>query len=157
MFNILNDFSTRIWKQQTEIIAGKFGLMSFIVHPDYVIKNRERAIYKELLKHLVKLSEEKSVWLTTPSEVNKWWRQRAQMKLVPTANGWSIENPGDGRARIAYASLKGDRVVYEVESSTAAEYASGAVHAAEALEATLTNNNAAHLGGIAASDLPFAR
>ena len=57
LFNILSDFSTRIWKQQTEIIAGKYGLMSFIVHPDYVIEARTRAIYQELLRHLVDLRE----------------------------------------------------------------------------------------------------
>jgi hypothetical protein len=118
LFNILNDFSTDIWRQQIEIIAGKFGLMSFIIHPDYVIEARNRAIYEELLQLLVNLRDKKSVWVTTPVEVNRWWRQRAQMRLVSTSNGWAIENPGDGRARIAYASLDGDRIVYEVENSS---------------------------------------
>ena len=116
LFNILNDFSTAIWKQQTEIIANKFGLMSFIIHPDYVIEADKRAIYEDLLEHLVDLREKKSVWVTTPSEVNRWWRQRAQMKLVSTPDGWEIENSEDGRGRIAYASLDGDRIVYEVEN-----------------------------------------
>ena len=119
LFNILNDFSTAIWKQQTEIIANKFGLMTFIIHPDYVIEARKRAIYEELLRHLVDLREKKSVWVTTPSEANRWWRQRAQMKLVSTPDGWEIENSGDGRGRIAYASLDGDRIVYEVENLSA--------------------------------------
>lgn len=120
LFHILREFSTRIWKQQTEIIAKKFGLMSFIVHPDYVLETRERAIYRELLEHLVELREKRSIWTTTPGEVNRWWRQRAQMRLVSTSKGWSIENPGDGRARIAYASLQDGRIVYEVENSSTA-------------------------------------
>ena len=119
LFNILNDFSTQIWRRQTEIISAKFGLMSFIVHPDYVIEARSRAIYEELLGHLVELREKKSIWVTTPSEVNRWWRQRAQMKLVSTPKGWAIENAGGGRARIAYAFLDGDRVAYQVEESSA--------------------------------------
>ena len=118
LFNILSDFSTRIWRQQTKIISDKFGLMSFIIHPDYVMKPHERAIFEELLEHLVDLRENRAVWITTPGEVNRWWRQRAQMKLISTPAGWVIENPGDGRARIAYASLDGDRVVYEVENSS---------------------------------------
>jgi len=118
LFNILGDFSTRIWRQQTEIIAGKSGLMSFIIHPDYVIKARERAIYQELLQHLVELRERKSIWVTTPSQVNRWWRQRAQMRLVAKSNGWVIENAGDGRARIAFACIDGDRLVYEFEESS---------------------------------------
>ena len=115
LFNILGDFSTRIWRQQAEIILGKSGLMSFIIHPDYLIRDRERAIYEELLQMLSDLREKESVWVTTPSEVNRWWRQRARMRLVSTPNGWSIENPGDGRGRIAYARLDGDQLVYEFE------------------------------------------
>jgi hypothetical protein len=125
LFHILGDFSTRIWKQQTKVIAEKFGLMSFIIHPDYVIEARERAVYKELLEHLADLRERESIWITTPGEVNRWWRQRAKMKLVSTPDGWMIENPGDGRARIAYASLDGDRLVYEVENPSASASGTG--------------------------------
>jgi hypothetical protein len=117
LFHILNDYSIQIWKRQTKIITSKSGLMSFIVHPDYVIESRARGIYKELLQHLVDLRERESVWVTTPSEVNRWWRQRAQMRLVSTPEGWVIENPGDGRARISYASLDGERLVYEMDKS----------------------------------------
>ncbi len=115
LFHILGDFTTRIWKQQTAIISEKSGLMSFIIHPDYLIGSRETAVYKELLEHLVSLREQKDVWLTTPSEVNRWWRQRREMRLVRGAKGWKIENCSDPRARIAYASLDGDRLVYEIE------------------------------------------
>jgi hypothetical protein len=115
LFNILGDFSTRIWREQTRMICERSGLMSFIIHPDYVIKDHERAVYEELLQHIVEMGDERSVWLSTPSQVNEWWRQRAQMKLVKGPNGWVIENPGDGRARVAYASLDGDRIVYEIE------------------------------------------
>ncbi len=136
LFNILNDFSTRIWRQQTDIITAKFGLMSFIVHPDYVIERRERAIYEELLQHLVDLREKKAIWVTTPSEVNRWWRQRARMRLISTPEGWTIENPGDGRARVAYACLDGDRLAYEVDEP------STRVHSSEALEPVPNTSNA---------------
>ncbi|MGA8088019.1 MAG: hypothetical protein WCA10_11980 [Terracidiphilus sp.] len=134
LFNILNDFSTAIWMQQTEIIAHKFGLMSFIIHPDYVIEARKRAIYEELLRHLVDLREKKSVWVTTPSEVNRWWRQRARMRLVSTPDGWVIENPGDGRGRIAYARLDGDRIVYEIESWSSPKSSSAMAPSSAAFE-----------------------
>jgi len=38
------------------------------------------------------------------------------MKLVRRGNSWEIEGEGKDRARIAYANLEGDRVVYHVES-----------------------------------------
>jgi hypothetical protein len=118
LFNILGDYSTNIWREQTRIICEKSGLMSFIIHPDYVIKEQERVVFEELLHHIVDLSEQKAVWLSTPSRVNEWWRKRAQMKLVQGPNGWAIEN-GDDRARIAYAQLDGDRLVYEIEEPKA--------------------------------------
>jgi len=118
LFNILGDYSTHIWEQQTAIICERSGLMSFIIHPDYIIENRECAVYKELLQHLVELRKQKYVWVTTPSQVNRWWRQRREMKLVRGPKGWQIENSVDARARVAYASLDGDRVVYEIEPST---------------------------------------
>ena len=37
LFHILNDYSTSLWKQQSELIMQKHGLMSFIVHPDYMM------------------------------------------------------------------------------------------------------------------------
>jgi hypothetical protein len=120
LFNILDEYSTRIWKEQTARIAEKHGLMSFIIHPDYVMKQNERAIYCELLQHLVDLRDNQSVWLTTPGEVNRWWRQRAAMRVVSGPNGWEIENSGNSGARLAYARLDGDRLVYEIEGEQTA-------------------------------------
>jgi hypothetical protein len=104
LFHILGDYSIDLWKQQIELIMRKHGLISFIVHPDYILRSRERSIYKKLLGHLVRLREEKGVWVTIPREVNRWWRQRAEMKLVEDGEKWRIEGPGKERARIAWAS-----------------------------------------------------
>ena len=51
-------------------------------------------------------------------EVNDWWRDRRRMTLVRNGSTWCIEGPGSDRARIAYASLDGDSVVYRVAEST---------------------------------------
>jgi len=104
LFNILQDYSIDLWKQQSELIMQKHGLMSFIVHPDYIISSREQGIYNQLLYHLAQLREEKGLWIALPREVNKWWRQRAEMQLVEDGKGWRIEGEGAERARIAYAS-----------------------------------------------------
>ena len=34
-FHIIGDYSTALWKEQTELILAKNGLASFIAHPDY--------------------------------------------------------------------------------------------------------------------------
>jgi hypothetical protein len=117
LFTVLNDYSIDLWKRQLELILGKHGLASFIVHPDYVIEARPRKTFAALLEHLAKLRAERNLWQALPREVNAWWRQRAQMRLVEQEGRWRIEGAGNERARIAWASLDGDRVVYSVERS----------------------------------------
>jgi hypothetical protein len=104
LFHILNDYSIDIWKRQTSIIVAKHGLMSFIIHPDYVMDDRQRAVFEALLDHLVQLRRDQNVWITTPGEVNRWWRQRAQLQLVEKNGDWQIEGPGSDRACLAWAS-----------------------------------------------------
>jgi hypothetical protein len=117
LFNILSDYSIDVWKRQIEIIMAKHGLMSFIVHPDYIMKSCEQGVYKALLAHLNRLRNENSVWITTPGEVNRWWRQRSKMKLVESNHGWEIEGSGKERACIAYASENEGRLLFTVEDN----------------------------------------
>lgn len=112
LFYILDDYSIDLWKRQIELIMKKHGLISFIVHADYICKSRERRIYEALLGHLAHLKEENGVWITTPVEVNRWWRQRAEMRLVENGENWHIEGPGKERACVAYASKKGNQLVF---------------------------------------------
>jgi hypothetical protein len=118
LFNILNDYSTELWMRQIELIMQKHGLMSFIVHPDYVGGSKERCIYEELLAQLARLRKEKGVWIALPGEVNHWWRQRAEMHLVRKDDKWRIEGPGSERARIAYAIAEADQLVFTLKEST---------------------------------------
>jgi hypothetical protein len=37
------------------------------------------------------------------------------MKLVRTGSTWQIEGPGKERARLAWASMDGDRLVYSMD------------------------------------------
>ncbi|HEX4038445.1 MAG TPA: hypothetical protein VHX37_10340 [Acidobacteriaceae bacterium] len=104
LFNILNDYSIDIWKQQIDAIREKNGLMSFIVHPDYVMDPVSREVYELLLSHLAALRKEQNVWITLPGELNRWWRQRAAMRIVETPDGWRIEGAGSDRACLAWAS-----------------------------------------------------
>lgn len=104
LFNILGDYSVDLWKQQIAIIMSKHGCMNFIVHPDYVRHAREREVYQELLAHLSMLRAREGVWIATPGEVNRWWRQRHAMRLVEDGGRWRVQGPGSERARLAYAS-----------------------------------------------------
>lgn len=119
LFNILGEFSTDLWKRQIELIMENYGLMSFIAHPDYIMGTRELGIYEELLGHLAHLRAEKGVWITTPGEVNRWWRQRAEMRLIEDADGWRIEGEGAERAHVAFASEEEGKLVFASQDGSA--------------------------------------
>jgi hypothetical protein len=131
LFHILGDYSTELWKKQIALISKKHGLVSFIVHPDYIMENRALAVYKTLLGYLSDLRNEGKAWIALPRDVNRWWRERSQMKLARQGDTLQIEGPGKERARIAYATLDGDRVVYTIESESQCAYAHGLLHRPE--------------------------
>lgn len=112
LFNVLHDFRMDLWKQQTQQILEHHGLMNFIIHPDYILGDKAQNAYKRLLSLLAALRGDNGVWIPLPREVNRWWRQRDRMTLTRKANGWSIEGEGSERARVAFASLRGEELIY---------------------------------------------
>jgi hypothetical protein len=114
LFHILNQNSIDLWKLEISQILEKRGLASFIVHPDYILEPRLRRTYKSLLGYLSVLRAEGKLWIALPRDVNHWWRARDQMKLVRKGNMWAVEGPGKHRARVAYAFLDGERLIYEL-------------------------------------------
>jgi glycosyltransferase involved in cell wall biosynthesis len=120
LFHILNDYSTRLWKEQISRIRGKHGLISVIVHPDYIIEKPARRVYVELLEYLCELRSRGETWIALPGEVAHWWRLRGELKLVQKGDEWLIEGKGSERARMAYAVLDNDQLTYEIPSSIGA-------------------------------------
>ncbi|MFY9644130.1 MAG: hypothetical protein WAK29_03075 [Terriglobales bacterium] len=117
LFNYLRSFSIDLWKRETDLLLEQNGLMSFIVHPDYIMQERENGLYRQLLAYLVRLRDEKNVWVTAPGNIDRWWRQRSKLKLVQHGDGWRIEGEGSERARVAYASEKEGSLVFTMENS----------------------------------------
>jgi hypothetical protein len=115
LFHILKDYSTTLWKQQMGAILEGHGLVSFIIHPDYVIPKTAQDVYKALLEEVCRLRSD-GVWVALPRDVDSWWRDRSEMELVQDGKDWKIEGTGSDRARVAYAHRDGDRLVYEIES-----------------------------------------
>jgi hypothetical protein len=125
LFNVLRDYSTTLWRQQIELIRQRNGLMSFIAHPDYLRGSRERAVYEQLLAELARMRDEDGIWFALPGDVNRWWRQRAEMRLVKTGDQWKIEGPGSERARIAYAIAHEDDLVFSLNEPATPDIAVG--------------------------------
>ena len=66
LFQILGDYSIDLWKKQISLIREHHGLISFIVHPDYVIEQRAQDTYKALLGHLARLRVKAASGLLCP-------------------------------------------------------------------------------------------
>ena len=118
LFHILGDYSTELWKKQIAIIRAQHGLISVLVHPDYLHNNPEGlSVYRQLLDELARMRESDGLWIALPAQVNRWWRERSQMKLVLQDGRWRIEGPGSARARLAYLSVSGGQLVHRLASA----------------------------------------
>lgn len=118
MFHMLGDYSIDLWITECEQILRRNGLISFIVHPDYVVERLARKVYLNLLGHLSRLVADHKLWAALPGDVNRWWRNRSEMELVRDGDRWHIEGPDKERARVAYAILEGDRLIYRLDETS---------------------------------------
>jgi hypothetical protein len=117
LFHVLGEHCIDLWKEQVDRILGKNGLMSFIVHPDYVIEPDTLSVYEALLHHLRELRERTPIWSALPTEVDSWWRARSKMSVVKDGDSWRIEGDDTKRALLAYAKIVNGAITYELERS----------------------------------------
>lgn len=116
LFHVLNERSIDLWKSQIEVVFRKHGLLSFIVHPDYIVQPDTLSVYKQLLSYLQELREKTAIWSALPSEINAWWRARSKMSVVKDGPSWRVVGEGSERAVLAYAKNVDGNIVYEFSS-----------------------------------------
>jgi len=121
LFNILGQHSIDLWKQQIDLVMAKHGLISFNIHPDYIMSEPYSGLYRELLHTLKRVCLEKNLWIALPAEVNQWWRLRQKMQVaVSSGQKAYITGPYHESAALAYAKLDGEKIVYEVRDTRTA-------------------------------------
>lgn len=114
LYHILRRPDMELWEQQSELILKRHGLLSFIIHPDYTTSATAQNLYRQLLGYLATLRDERNVWLALPGDVDRWWRQRSELRLEREGPSWRIVGSGHERARVAFAYRAGDRVHYRL-------------------------------------------
>jgi hypothetical protein len=113
LFNILKQNSIELWKQQIDLVLEKHGLVSFNIHPDYILAEPCRKLYEELLAYLATVCADRNVWIALPKEVDQWWRQRRKMQVISKGKTFQVCGAYSERAVVAHAAVEGGRVVYE--------------------------------------------
>jgi hypothetical protein len=119
LLELLDETSIDLWKDQIELIAGKNGLASFIIHPDHVVHANARSVYESLLGYLREIASKNQIWFALPSAIDRWWRARSKMQVVADGSTWRIEGEGSEHAVLAYARPAGDGLVYDLQMAAA--------------------------------------
>ncbi len=114
LFHVLRERRIDLWKDQVDRILGKSGLVSFIVHPDYIIEHDTLSLYKILLGYFQELRQKTRIWAALPGEVDSWWRARNKMSVVKDGNSWRIVGDRAERAVLAFAKNVDGNLVYEL-------------------------------------------
>jgi hypothetical protein len=117
LFHILGQYSIALWKAEMDCVASSHGLISFIVHPDYVIEGRARGVYEQLLSYLTEDCRMRKFWQPLPRDAARWWRERRGMQVERFGSTWKITGPGSERARLAFAQIENGHLAYSVEHS----------------------------------------
>ncbi|MEE9414907.1 MAG: hypothetical protein V3V01_06460 [Acidimicrobiales bacterium] len=105
LFHVLGRYDLDLWIEQLDIIASEHGLASFIVHPDYILDDRGRGCYLELLALLSERAVRDNLWKPAPLELADWWKQRSRMKLEQRGDEWFVAGEGSENASVAWATL----------------------------------------------------
>jgi hypothetical protein len=121
LFHILGEYSIDRWKEQLDTIASSYGLATFIVHPDYVIDPRARAVYENLLRYLAEYCASARIWQPLPRDAARWWRERSRMRIERSGGSWRVVGPGSERARVAFARIGEGRLNVHMESVSCRE------------------------------------
>jgi hypothetical protein len=99
-----------VWEQVGARILEQNGMVSTIVHPDYMTGAKNLARYERLLVWLKDHSL--GTWLALPREVAAWWKARNKQQLVHDGTKWQVVGPQATRARIARISCSDDALVF---------------------------------------------
>ena len=97
LFNILNDYSIDLWKDQATLIRKKHGLLQMIVHPDYLYRLMRRlvACMANCLVTYPTYAPRGETWIALPAaKVERVVASKE--RLEAGRRSWWLANPGRG-------------------------------------------------------------
>jgi hypothetical protein len=97
LFEILQHQDGALWTDKARDIRARGGMVLVLTHPDYARNEGVALAWKQLLDEF---ADDESVWQALPREVASWWRRRDESSLLPDADGWGVQGPAAGEARV---------------------------------------------------------
>ncbi len=79
LFEILAEPDIALWREKATWIATQGGLVTVLVHPDYMRSDKRLRQYSELLAFLAGIG---GGWHALPRDVAQWWRRRAPLEAA---------------------------------------------------------------------------
>jgi peptidoglycan/xylan/chitin deacetylase (PgdA/CDA1 family) len=110
LFEILRENDIALWRDKARWVARHGGLVTVLVHPDYLLTDARLHRYDELLSFLGALE---GGWHALPRDVAAWWRRRAALDAA-LERGEALDPArlAASSASVAWASARdGDIVV----------------------------------------------
>jgi peptidoglycan/xylan/chitin deacetylase (PgdA/CDA1 family) len=118
LWEILRVHSIDLWRQKVDWLIAHRGLVTVLVHPDYVDSPERLALYDELLGYLRAKIDSERGWHALPRDVASWWADRARLTVGGAPGAERIESNGAappyaGRATVAWVSESGGELTVE--------------------------------------------
>jgi peptidoglycan/xylan/chitin deacetylase (PgdA/CDA1 family) len=110
VFEILRVDPMRLWAQKAAWIIREHGLVTVLVHPDYVLDDARLAVYDELLGWL---AAQTGGWHALPREVAAWWRARDQVETAALGRDVTESELVQAGATLGRASVRNGELVFD--------------------------------------------
>jgi peptidoglycan/xylan/chitin deacetylase (PgdA/CDA1 family) len=104
LFELLGERDISVWRDKAGWIARHGGLVTVLVHPDYMLDRRRLDRYDELLAFLGAME---GGWHALPRDVARWWRTRAEHERA------AMRGEAGEAAPLAWACERDGRIVIE--------------------------------------------
>jgi len=92
LWEILQCNALPVWQEKIQWLFAVGGLMTVLVHPDYITSEIRWREYRALLQAIAELP---GVWRALPFEVAHWWKNRSSetetILLESTRDEWRLE------------------------------------------------------------------
>ncbi len=110
LIEILQQEDIALWKRKAEWIIENHGLINIIIHPDYMVSDKNLRYYEEFLKFI---TAKDNLWFALPMDVAQWWRERSSSHVAnPDGAASFIQGPARERGTVAWATLENGNVKY---------------------------------------------